>query len=372
MGQSVQSIPPRAVTPPFAAQGMSQPRLLAAIALVAAAVLSAWAFLPGVFVKEVKEVKERDEPAVASVVAEPSPSISEKAAPPAPAPAPAEMPYAQIDTSERRGAFASAERVFNLDREVDVPGTVSVQTRAPVVVWDMQLSDNLTEYLPASSIRAANVVVDAGGPRLLWFGNGSVPSKGLALNATSVFAEDDWLGVFLVGLDGKCRWQTAESMWVVEDAFGVHPLLVDRGTQGWESLLAGPFIGVKQEGLIDWRNVPARGDQYDRQWKRQLHLIRSPARDGIIFRYEGGHRYLPRRQKGRGNSAHHWNLLAYAINEIPETEAIEQLSSLQCIGDLMQGYFPKEWVAHYRSRFSEQWYESVSGQQRHEEGQTDG
>ena len=136
--------------------------------------------------------------------------------------------------------------------------------------------------------------------------------------------------------------------------------------------MAGPFIGVKQEGLIDWRNVPARGDQFDRQWRRQLHLTTAPARDGIIFRYEGGHRYLPRRQKGRGNSAHHWNLLAYAINEIPETAVREQLSSEQCIGDLMQGLFPKDWVDRYKARFSEQWYEAVSERWDPDASQTNG
>ncbi len=352
MKRSRKRIAPRATAPLALMQGMSNTRLLVAVALLGAATWL-WALLPTIF------VEESDEPAAASGVTEPSPSISEKAALPAPEPAPQQIPYTEIDTRERHGAFALAERAFNPDDKVDVPETLSVQTRAPVVVWDRQLSDDLTEYLPASSILAANVLVDDGGPRLLWFGNDLVPSKGLALNATSVFAEDDWLGVFLVGPEGECHWQTAESMWVVEDAFGSHPLLVDRGRQRWESLLAGPFFGVKPERLIDWRNVPARGDQYDRQWNRQLHLTSAPSRDGIIFRYEGGHRYLPRKQKGRGNSAHHWNLLAYAINEIPETAVSEQLSSQLCIGDLMQGLFPQEWVDRYRARFSEQWYEAV-------------
>ena len=354
MKRSRKRIAPRATAPLALMRGIGRPRLLVAVVLLGAAAISVWALLPTVF------VEERDEPVITSVAPESSSSMSQQAVLPTPEPAPAEMPYTKTDTSERHVAFALAASAFNPDGEVDVPETVSVQTRAPVVVWDMQLSDDLTEYFPGSSIRAANAVVDDGGPRLLWFGNESVPSKGLALNATSVFAEDDWLGVFLVGLDGECRWQTAESMWVVEDAFGVHPLLVDRAKQRWESLLAGPFIGVKQEGLIDWSNVPARGDQFDRQWRRQLHLTTAPARDGMIFRYEGGHRYLPRKQRGRGNSAHHWNLLAYAINEIPETAVSEQLSSEQCIGDLMRGLFPKEWVDRYQARFSKQWYEAVS------------
>ena len=333
-------------------RGMSHPRLLVTITLLVAAAFSVWALLPVIF------VEESGEPAVTSVVTEPLASISENDELPASEPEPERMPTTSRDTQDRHTEFFAAAEAFDLNAPVDVPQTVSVEAKAPVLVFDMRLSADLSEYLPYSTVRAADVAVGDGGPRLLWFGNDSDPSKGLALNTTSVFAETEWLGVFLVGPAGECHWQPAESLWVVDDAFGSHPLLVDRGAGRWESILVAPFIGVKQERLIDWRNVPARGDQFDRLWKKQLHLEGAPARDGIVFRYEGGHRYLPRPQGGRGNSAHHWNLLAYAIEYIP-AESIMTLESEPCIGQLMQGAFPEDWVVQFGDRFSLQSLKAV-------------
>lgn len=124
------------VTAPSALMaGMSQPRLLVAVALLGAGALSVWALLPTMF------VEERDEPAVRSAVTELSAPILEETALSAPEPTPEEMPYTEIDTGERHGTFATAEHAFNPDGEVDVPEAVSVRTRAPVVVLDMQLSE---------------------------------------------------------------------------------------------------------------------------------------------------------------------------------------------------------------------------------------
>ena len=362
MRRSRRSLHPAIIAGLTPDRGMSHPRLLATITLLVAAAFSVWALLPVIF------VEESGEPAVTPVVTEPLASISEKDELPASEPdvlvSEAEsVPTTKIDTPERHRAFSSAESAFDPDAEVPVPNQVNVQTKAPVVIFDMPLSSDLTEYLPNISIQAADVDMADGGPRLLWFGNESAPSKGHVLNVTSVFAGSNWLGMFLVGLDGECRWQTAESMWVVEDAFGSHPVLVDRAAGLWESLQPAPFFGVSRERLIDWRPVPARGDQFDRQWKSQLHLIDAPARDGIVFRYEGGHRYLPRVQKGRGNSAHHWNLLAYDIIELPTSSAMAQLKATPCIGNLLRGVFPREWVEQHKPLFSEHWYQELSQRQ---------
>ena len=156
MSQSREPTPPRAVAPPLLMQGMSQTRLLAAVALLGAAALSVWALLPAMF------VEERGEPAGASAVTEPSASISEKdelpaSGPEGPASEAESMPTTTIDTFERHQSFARAVSAFDPDAEVPVPKTVNVQNKGPVVIFDMLLSSDLTEYLPDISIRAADV-----------------------------------------------------------------------------------------------------------------------------------------------------------------------------------------------------------------------
>lgn len=263
-----------------------------------------------------------------------------------------------VDTPDRHGAFKAARAQWDPDLTVDTPSTVTLFSHSPVVVFDKTLSEDLAQYMPETSLQGAEIARQQGSPVLLWYGNPVTPESALPLNVTSVFAEDDWLGLFLAGPDEECVWHPAEEVWAVQDAFGVHPLLVDNGGSSWESILPAKFFGVSESRRINWSSVPARGDQFDRQWKSQMHLVESPHRDGIIFRYEGGLRYLPRAQRGRGNSAHHWNLLAYALVDVaPESDGFR---IQPCASQLARGIFPQEWIEQYRNRFSEDWYQTAN------------
>ena len=259
-------------------------------------------------------------------------------------------------TEERGKGFKAAVREFS-EARADVksfekgesPYRPTVESAGPVLIFDAgpsrMLSQNLEDHFPAYQLLASEVELPELGARLFFYRSVRSPAMSPAADFVSVYVEDDWLGMFVSDGRQQCAWMSADEMWVITDDFGIHPLLGSVEGAGWVSEQFAELFGSDGSGAIDWRGMPARGDQFDRQWQSQLHLVDPPARDGIVFRYEGGHRYAARPQRGRGNSAHHWNLLAYGL----DTREADQfmIGASQCVLDLAAGRFPEAWVSRY-------------------------
>lgn len=251
-------------------------------------------------------------------------------------------------TQERAASYRKAAEAFaNRDiSNTEMRAVATLETASPIVVFDEQLTADLDRVFPAFELYAARSDLPDGGPTLLLYQSRSVPTSARAIEFVSVFVGEEWLGIFLAQNDGDCEWWAAEDLWAVQDDFGFHPLVGSIEGQPWTSRLFADFYGQSNDSqLIDWRGLPARGEAYDRQWKRQLHFNEVPERDGIVFRYEGGHKYLPHRQSGRGNSAHHWNLLAYNI--VPQNFEELVAGTGDCVKEIGTGSFPENWVASY-------------------------
>lgn len=259
-------------------------------------------------------------------------------------------------TQERAATYRNAAAEFAARDMSDsvVRAAATLEAASPIVVFDAQLPADLNIVFPAFELNAARSELPDGGPTLLIYQSSSALTGAQAMEFVSVFAGEKWLGIFVSQNDTECKWLAAEQSWTVQDDFGVHPLIGSIDGQPWTSRLFADFYGQRGDlQLIDWRGLPARGEAYDRQWKRQLHFSEVPERDGIVFRYEGGHKYLPHRQTGRGNSAHHWNLLAYNI--IPQ--AFEELVARAggCAGEIGAGNFPDGWAARYYELLGSPW-----------------
>lgn len=251
-------------------------------------------------------------------------------------------------TQQRARSYREAAQAFAVRDTSNTVKRASAQleTASPIVVFDTQLPADLNLVFPAFELNAARSELPDGGPTLLLYQSRTVPTSALAIEFVSVFVGEEWLGIFLAQNDRDCEWWAAEDLWAVQDDFGVHPLIGSIEGQPWTSRLFADFHGQSSDlRSIDWRGLPARGEAYDRQWKRQLHFSEVPERDGILFRYEGGHKYLPHRQSGRGNSAHHWNLLAYNIVRQKFEELVADAGD--CVREIGTGNFPERWVARY-------------------------
>ena len=247
--------------------------------------------------------------------------------------------------TEYAAAVAALAR-SETDADVVLPELDSV---SPVLIFDSGEKDNLSrdleEHFPAFELVATETQLIDLGARLFFYRSVRAPAHAPAADFVSVFRGDDWLGIFVSDSRQHCVWMPAEELWVVTDDFGTHPLLGSIAGRDWVSQEFAQLQGSDGVGAVDWRAMPARGDQFDRQWQSQLHIPDPPARDGIIFRYEGGHRYSALARSGRGNSAHHWNLLAYAI-EVRDADAF-MIDAGQCANDVASGRFPEEWASRY-------------------------
>lgn len=122
-------------------------------------------------------------------------------------------------------------------------------------------------------------------------------------------------GVLLASRN-DCRWERADSLRLVRDSVGLHPVVSVKDQR--PGLGLGDLEPVLADsGVIDWTDLPRQGRQFPRNWRRQTHLAPgTPASFGVVLRHEpeGGFRLGSRR--GQGNQPHHWNLLAYSLESL--------------------------------------------------------
>ena len=123
--------------------------------------------------------------------------------------------------------------------------------------------------------------------------------------------DDERPGAWLADRDGSCTYYPPGDLVLIRDDRGLHPLLVIDEGRVAPNLNTGPRW--RAGDVIDWRGVPEKGEHFERTWRSQPHLANTPDSDAVFFRYEGGKRFQPSGRSGRGNSPHHWNLLAYTL-----------------------------------------------------------
>jgi hypothetical protein len=269
---------------------------------------------------------------------------------PGPAGVPEPSVKVPLDTQDRKSDLDAARAAYSgAEGAPPAPLTPTLLNASPIVVFDAtdveDLPRDLGRLLPSSTLLASRVSLPDEGPTLFVYRAAGHPEDARPLDVVSVFNDTAWLGVFLSEFSPDCQWLEIDELWSVTDDFGVHPMLGSVAGGAWQSTAFADFVGRSGPRSFDWRAIPARGDGFDRQWKAQLHISSPPATDGIVFRYEDGLRYLSRTQGGRGNSAHHWNLLAYDISVV-DVEALN-LREGNCTQRLVQGIFPEGWLQRY-------------------------
>ena len=234
-------------------------------------------------------------------------------------------------------------------------GTPNPLAHSPVLIFDFDVGDDLAALLPRFILRHESHFPEGDMPQLLRYTMSGRPQMGIAVDVVSVFDAGDWLGFFMEsGPDVGCAWTSAQDAYLVSDPFGQHPMLTSNRSQ-WDTSLSAEFASLSGR-VHDWSTVPARGEAFYRQWRSQEHLVEVPHRDGLVFRYEGGGRYQPRAQKGRGNSAHHWNLLAYDLEMAAVSSATERDG---CFSRLIESQFPIAWLDRYGALFDAEWVAST-------------
>lgn len=232
---------------------------------------------------------------------------------------------------------------------LDESGRPNPLAYSPVLIFDFDVGEDLSQLIPEFTLRYSSHLPEGDTPQLVRYGMSAPPSIGVAADAVSVFDAGDWLGFFLsLGAGAECLWVRAEEAYVVVDQFGMHPMLTTDGT-AWRTALTAEFANLEDKNH-DWLGVPARGDAFFRQWRSQEHLVEVPFRDGLVFRYEGGTRYQPRGLRGRGNSAHHWNLLAYDL-ELSDDDGAPN----SCFSRAAASVFNLDWLEQYGSLFDAGW-----------------
>ncbi len=78
-----------------------------------------------------------------------------------------------------------------------------------------------------------------------------------------------------------------------------------------------------ENGEVDWQSLPQDGRRFFRTWNRPPHLTSQPPDiDGIVLRYEPQGGFALDGKSGRGNTPHHWNLLAYQLKPLDVSSTV--------------------------------------------------
>ena len=237
------------------------------------------------------------------------------------------------------------------DVEVPLLGSMDAGSVSPVLFFDMRISKTrfLEDNLPNAEVVYSSSVVGVNQPA--WVSYVAVHGQDGGIDVTAVLAGEKTLGVFISRGGDECVWADAKDMLFVTDQFGHHPVISTAGNE-WAVVQGQDNVA----GLFgaDWSDVPLKGASFRRNWKQHPHLSdNTPARDAVIFRFEGGHKFIPK-NSGRGNTPHHWNLLAYALTA--ETKYDGNVSPGSKCGRLFtEQAWPREWVAQYGALFSASW-----------------
>ena len=258
------------------------------------------------------------------------------------------------------GSLADIEAVA-LVVEGSMPNTLAY---SPILIFDFEPGEDLAAVMPRFMVRYSSHFPDGATPQLLHYGMAARPEIGVAVGVTSVFAAGEWLGFFLTsGSGSECDWISDEKAYVAVDPFGQHPMLTSDGSQ-WAASITADFANSDGRSH-DWSAVPARGEAFFRQWRSQEHLNEVPHRDGLVFRYEGGNQYQPRAQRGRGNSAHHWNLLAYGLERVSTPTRLGR-----CFSNAVDSIFTSDWLERYGGKYDAEWAASAMEAAMVREGKT--
>lgn len=240
----------------------------------------------------------------------------------------------------------------------------NVLAHSPILIFDFEPSEDLAAVMPRFTVPYSSHFPDGDTPQVLHYGMSANPAIGVEVGVTSVFAAGEWLGFFLTsGSGSECDWISDEKAYIAVDPFGQHPMLTSDGYQ-WAASITADFANSDGRSH-DWSAVPARGEAFFRQWRSQEHLNEVPHRDGLVFRYEGGNQYQPRAQKGRGNSAHHWNLLAYGLERVSTPARLGR-----CFSNAVDSIFTSDWLERYGGKYDAEWAASAMEAAMVREGKT--
>lgn len=118
----------------------------------------------------------------------------------------------------------------------------------------------------------------------------------------------------------QCETIPGEALTHAIDPEGRHPIMSVQGLS--LSTGFGVIEGVVPavDGEVDWLQLPQDGRRFFRTWNNPPHLRQMPPDiDGIVIRYEPQGGYALGNKSGRGNTPHHWNLLAYQLQPLDTT-----------------------------------------------------
>lgn len=140
--------------------------------------------------------------------------------------------------------------------------------------------------------------------------------------AFEVVGTETFSRALLMGPHG-CQLIDGGEFTLALDPEGRHPIV------GVQSLALSTGFGVidaempAEDGVVDWQSLPQDGRRFFRTWNNPPHLMRQPPDiDGVVLRYEPQGGFALRGKSGRGNTPHHWNLLAYQLKPL-DTDAAE-------------------------------------------------
>ncbi len=115
----------------------------------------------------------------------------------------------------------------------------------------------------------------------------------------------------------QCEPVSGEAFTLAIDPEGRHPIM------SVQTLTLSTGFGVIEKvvpevnGEVDWLDLPQDGRRFFRTWNNPPHLTSMPPDiDGIVLRYEPQGGFALGGKSGRGNTPHHWNLLAYQLNPL--------------------------------------------------------
>lgn len=139
--------------------------------------------------------------------------------------------------------------------------------------------------------------------------------------AVALEITNDQLSAALFMGPQQCERVAGEAFTLADDPAGQHPIMAI------QNLTLSSGFGVIYEkvpvenGRVDWTDLPQDGRRFYRTWNAPPHLYNSPPDiDGVVLRYEPQGGYTQALSgggtSGRGNTPHHWNLLAYTLKPL--------------------------------------------------------
>jgi len=154
----------------------------------------------------------------------------------------------------------------------------------------------------------------------VWFGYFWQYRSESALAVALEITDSRLSNVILMGPE-QCERVAGDAFTLAHDPEGQHPIM------SVQNLVLSSGFGVISEkvpvenGRVDWTDLPQDGRRFFRTWNAPPHLYHNPPDiDGVVLRYEPQGGYSQALSGGgtggRGNTPHHWNLLAYTLKPL--------------------------------------------------------